>query len=259
VIVTTSWDDGHPLDGRLAEMLARVGLPATFYVPIENAERPVLPAAEIRQLRAAGFEIGGHTYHHTRLLNVSPEAARREVVEGKAALEDILGAEVRSFSYVGGQHSPAIVAMVREAGFLGARTTERNRLWTPVPGSDPYLMPTTLLARPFTRREEALKWLGAPDLLDLPELLTGRTSNVLRNAAYWLEQAARRGGVWHLWGHSWEVDRLGLWGELESVFRLAAQTRGTARWLTNEQLRAETKLLASTPEHETPNRPQCPR
>ena len=25
------------------------------------------------------------------------------------------------------------------------------------------------------------------------------------------------GGIWHLWGHSWEIDQLGLWDELAEM------------------------------------------
>lgn len=38
-IVTTSWDDGHPSDLKLAELLKRYDVPATFYIPIDNRER----------------------------------------------------------------------------------------------------------------------------------------------------------------------------------------------------------------------------
>src|SRR5688500_11915407 len=41
-IVTTSWDDGHPLDIRLAEMLARHGVAGTFYVPLRYEGVPVM-------------------------------------------------------------------------------------------------------------------------------------------------------------------------------------------------------------------------
>jgi len=38
-IVTTSWDDGHPSDLKLAELLREYDVPATFYIPIDNLER----------------------------------------------------------------------------------------------------------------------------------------------------------------------------------------------------------------------------
>lgn len=32
-VVTSSWDDGHPLDLRVADLLARCGVKGTYYVP----------------------------------------------------------------------------------------------------------------------------------------------------------------------------------------------------------------------------------
>jgi hypothetical protein len=46
----------------------------------------------------------------------------------------------------------------------------------------------------------------------------------LRRARSWLELGKRlfdvvleNGGVWHLFGHSWEIERLGLWGDLGEI------------------------------------------
>ena len=55
--VTTSWDDGHPSDRRLADLLAKHKIHGTFYVPCRNSEgRPVMRDAEVRDL-AHSFEI----------------------------------------------------------------------------------------------------------------------------------------------------------------------------------------------------------
>lgn len=239
MILTTSWDDGHPLDRRLADMLARHNLPATFYVPIENPERPLMARPELRRLAEAGFEIGGHTYHHTRLLNVPLAAAREEIVSGKTALEDLLGQPVLSFCYVGGQFSPQLAALVREAGFMGARTTARHVLWRPWPRADRFAVPTTIQARNFTRREEAYQLLHWRNPFALPVLFRRGPSGFVDGAHRWLDRAMKRGGAWHLWGHSWEIERFGLWAELEQVLALVAETKDRARWLTNGQLFAE--------------------
>ncbi len=50
VIITTSWDDGHPLDLKLAELLQRYAIPATFYIPIDNIERQGMNTQEIREI-----------------------------------------------------------------------------------------------------------------------------------------------------------------------------------------------------------------
>jgi peptidoglycan/xylan/chitin deacetylase (PgdA/CDA1 family) len=63
-IFTTSWDDGHPLDARMAELLSLHEFQGTFYVPVSNREGlPVLGPEDLRRL-GQGFEIGSHTIDH---------------------------------------------------------------------------------------------------------------------------------------------------------------------------------------------------
>ena len=81
-IITTSWDDGHPLDLRLAKLLQKYNVPATFYISIDSVERQGMNPQEIREI-AKSFDVGGHTYHHVDLTRVSLGEAGPEIVEGK--------------------------------------------------------------------------------------------------------------------------------------------------------------------------------
>src|SRR4051794_21779274 len=46
VFITTSWDDGHPLDIRIAELLAKYDLPGTFYIP-RASQRPTMEESAV--------------------------------------------------------------------------------------------------------------------------------------------------------------------------------------------------------------------
>jgi len=82
-IFTTSWDDGHPLDAQMAELLSRHGFQSTFYTPLSNREGlAVMSPGEMRRL-GQGFEIGSHTVDHCCLKTVDAAEARRQIVEGK--------------------------------------------------------------------------------------------------------------------------------------------------------------------------------
>jgi len=37
-----------------------------------------------------------------------------------------------------------------------------------------------------------------------------------------LKRLFNSGGVFHLWGHSWEIEKYGLWTELEEVMKILA-------------------------------------
>lgn len=226
LILTTSWDDGAPEDLRLAEILARHGLPATFFVPLANIEgRPVLSPVELRGLASAGFEIGGHGMDHRRLSTLDPAALRRQVVDGKSALEDLLGRPVTGFCYPGGRWSERVLQVVREAGFLYARTTAMGHLST---GRDPFLMPTTMQVFPHQRRallRNALRNAGRPGGRGAA-LLLARLAGVGdfdRRLELLIQRAARDGGVLHLWGHAWEIDAVNLWPYVDRLFAALAE------------------------------------
>src|SRR5467141_345594 len=87
--ITTSWDDGHPLDLRVAELLTKYGLRGTFYVP-RTAEHGTMTTAQIRELNAA-FELGAHTLHHVVLTGATRQEAWQEIAGSKSWLEDNAG------------------------------------------------------------------------------------------------------------------------------------------------------------------------
>lgn len=232
---TTSWDDGHPLDLRIAELLARHGFAGTFYVPCRNSERrPVLSTAELREL-SARFEVGSHTADHTRLDVISSEAARAQIVAGKRGLEDQLGQRVDGFCYPFGGYSDAVRAEVVAAGFRYARTT--SSLWLDAP-HDTFRIPTTIQLYPHRRRTYAKNfasgrsWLARASAFSIA--FRRRTLDSLLIEL--LERARAGAGMFHLWGHSWEIDEQGLWGALERFLARAADLVPAAARVDNRGL-----------------------
>lgn len=233
--ITTSWDDGHPLDFRLADLLAKYRIPATFYVPIQN-ERPVLKAQEISAL-SDEFEIGGHTMTHCDLRKIPMSAARREIEDCKKALENITGKPCSSFCFPMGRFRRQHLLTVRDAGFHVARTVELMSIEAPRMTEGVVLMPTSLQAMQTT-----------PSALIRNALKRGRAGNLLRyfmlQKESWVESSkallenAASGGVFHLWGHSWEIEEFGQWKNLESIFASIAEYRGRAVFGTNAELGA---------------------
>ncbi len=241
--LTLSVDDGHPLDLRVADLLDRHGLQATFYVPIANDEGPpVMSAAHLRQL-ARRFEIASHTLSHRFLATLDDAAARSQVIDGKRELEDRLGAPVQGFCYPGGRYRRRHVAMVRAAGFAYARTTQNLRLDG---GSQPFEMPTTLQFYPHPRSVLARNLLSQGDpMTRLPGFLAAMAGDDWLERAYrLLALAAARGGVFHLWFHTLDLERLGLWTALDCFLARAAGRVAPLARLTNGELAA---ALASGP------------
>ncbi len=212
VLVTTSWDDGHVLDGKIAELLDRYRLQGTFYIASQSVELPAgerLPPGEVREL-AARFEVGGHTLTHRRLPSLELAEARAEIRDGKEELESILGAAVTSFAYPGGEYETCHLPLVRDAGFRLGRTVRR---FCTALGEDLLQVDTTVHAYRHWK-----------DLPAISHTSPGRPGKAVGRFWHWdtlamdlFDLTLARGGVFHLWGHSWEIDARRDWGRLERV------------------------------------------
>ena len=232
-IITTSWDDGNPLDLKLAELLKKYDIPATFYIPVDNTERECMNSQQIREL-ARSFDIGGHSYHHEDLTKVYPKEAGREIVEGKKRLEDIIGKEVLSFSYPHGRFNAQLMNIVKEAGFIGARTV--MLLTRSI--KDPFKMATMIDVGHWWFTHYILHSLASRD----PHLSLFMLKNNLfskgweKIALETLRFVVDNGGIWHLWGHSWEVEENKDWAKLEGIFHILGSLSKDIKRMDNSQL-----------------------
>jgi hypothetical protein len=235
VYITTSWDDGHPYDRRVAELLARYGLNGTFYVP-RITEHGTMTAAQLRELSGA-FELGTHTVHHVDLTRLSDEMAWQEIVGGKSWLEESTGKPCPMFCPPRGRYSARHLQLIKQAGHGGVRSVELLSLDFPRPADGLMLVPTTVQAHPHGWRTYAGNMLkrGAVRNLWL-YILYGRSLDWVRLAESLLCHALERGGVFHLWGHSWELQQTGQWRRLEHVLRFLSRFTSDAPALANWQL-----------------------
>jgi peptidoglycan/xylan/chitin deacetylase (PgdA/CDA1 family) len=206
-------------------MLHARNLPATFYVPITGHQGPhALGKNDLRSLSDQGFEIGGHGFSHRILPQCSKRVVIQEVEVCKHSLEDILGGEVRMFAYPRGRHSSVAVRSVKQAGYVGARTTEMFSLGLHF---DPYRMPTTMHVFPHTKSEYMRNMARAVDVGRAWRYLTQlwQVESWVELAKILFDSILMGSGVFHLYGHSWEIEKLGLWDDLEEVLNYVANRK----------------------------------
>ncbi|WP_052751051.1 polysaccharide deacetylase family protein [Deinococcus soli (ex Cha et al. 2016)] len=88
-VAVIQFDDGFESVYRLAfPVLRDLGVPGTAYVIWSRLDQPgSLSRAQVRELRAAGWEIGTHSHRHAALADLAPAGLRRElsVPDGEAA------------------------------------------------------------------------------------------------------------------------------------------------------------------------------
>ncbi|WP_296750900.1 polysaccharide deacetylase family protein [Thiobacillus sp.] len=142
-----TFDDGYVDNLAACAELEQRGMRASWFIVSSSVGRPpgwpddgrpagrMLNAAELRDMHAAGMEIGSHTVNHARLTGTDDAQLQRELVDSKAALEDLLGAPVPSFAYPYGAWDARCTAAVAAAGYAAACTTRTG--WA-LRDNDPY-------------------------------------------------------------------------------------------------------------------------
>ncbi len=137
--VAVTFDDAYEsMLTAAAPVLAGLGVPGTVFVPtdfpgvqpltwpgIEDwADGPhadelqALTWDQVRELEAAGWEIGSHTCSHPRLPELDDEELAAELVASRAKLESELAHHVRSIAYPYGAVDERVILATRDAGYL---------------------------------------------------------------------------------------------------------------------------------------------
>ena len=233
--ITTSWDDGNVLDFRIAELLSKYGLTGTFYIP-RDASTGVMTEAQVRELSGT-FEIGAHTLNHVFLDSAEESMAAREIRDSRDWAQGVTGKPCPMFCPPGGKFNALHLGQIRSAGFAGLRSVELLSLDRPRSHNGLLIMPTTLQAHPHAlgayarniSKRHAWKnlWLY---------VVHGRSTDWQGLARSLVEVVRQRGGVFHLWGHSWELEQNSQWERLEEVFRLLSDICKEVPCLNNGEL-----------------------
>jgi len=213
------------LDRLLPELLATLAAArcrATFFILGEVAER--LPR-RVREIAAAGHEVGSHGYLHLRAGDRPPQDFVRDLARSKALLEDLIGEPVLGFRApewsLRSLSSPRL-PLVAQCGFL----------------YDSSLAPSAFSGRPTNPRfASLLQWqAGAPrELLEFPPLTFGGPLRL--PAGSWTGRLARpatlvravddhrqNGGLPVAVVHPWEVSGRPTPGRLSGLAKLIHET-----------------------------------
>jgi peptidoglycan/xylan/chitin deacetylase (PgdA/CDA1 family) len=134
-----TFDDGMQDNREQAlPILSEYGISATVYVLAGTIGRPnpwmrpplglrMMTASELRELAAAGWELGAHSVTHPHMSRLSYDACLKEMVDSRRTVEQLAGVAVRTFSYPFGSHGWTAMTAARAAGFTAAvGTVEGN-------------------------------------------------------------------------------------------------------------------------------------
>jgi peptidoglycan/xylan/chitin deacetylase (PgdA/CDA1 family) len=189
------------------------------------------------QIRDVGrqFEIGSHTYDHCYLKNVDLAEANRQITEGKTQLEDLLGKAIAGFCYPGGKYREAHAAMVQSAGFQYARTT-MNLCFDA--GHSRFEIPTTIQFYPHPKSVYLRNFVSAGSW---PKRVSGlrlalQHDNWIERLYALFDYSCQQEGVFHMWAHSNDIDKLNAWSEVDRFFGYVAEKVTMQNRLDNQLL-----------------------
>jgi peptidoglycan/xylan/chitin deacetylase (PgdA/CDA1 family) len=123
VRVALTFDDATSDHADVAVELSRRGMSGIFFVPgARVGSASYLDASQLRSIGDQGHVIGAHGWSHSSLRDMPAERMRGEIRESKAALEDVLGHGIELFAPPGGIYARGLEAVLREEGFVAARS-----------------------------------------------------------------------------------------------------------------------------------------
>ncbi len=227
IIITTSWDDGDVLDVKLASLLDKYGVKGTFFIALNQKNR--LSDNEIVAI-SKKHEIGAHTMDHSLLTEISAGEATKQIAQSKNYLEKIIGKQIKMFAYPAGDYNASVIDIVRSCGFAGARTTKD---WFWGLSYNAFEIPTSLHVYPHLFRSDGsgIRARLRPLFHNLPKIIRYRLRPAsvfsLRNLAFAMfDRAYEGGGIFHIWGHSWEIEKYKMWEDLEKVLKYMSSREG---------------------------------
>jgi peptidoglycan/xylan/chitin deacetylase (PgdA/CDA1 family) len=143
--VVVTFDDAFRSVLELARpILARLGLPATVFVPTDFPAAPERPMSwpgidewvgsehehemrpmswgELAEVAGEGWEIGSHTKSHPHLTRLGDAQLAEELADSRREIEDRLSRPCPALAYPYGDHDDRVVAAAGRAGYKAAGT-----------------------------------------------------------------------------------------------------------------------------------------
>jgi len=145
-VVAITFDDGYEDNYSEAfPLLKKYNACATLYLVIDRhqndwsakknpkhnkgdlAKKSKLSDEQVQEMVTSGiFELGGHTYSHPFLPNLSVEDKEHEMISSKSFLETKFNTNISSFAYPFGIYSSADVDIIKASNFISAVTTNEG-------------------------------------------------------------------------------------------------------------------------------------
>ncbi len=121
--VVLSFDDGYISQYEVAFVaMSEQGWPGLLN--LKAGDDVDIYKRQVREMLAAGWELGSHTVSHPDLTSLSPEALVAELSDSRRILRRRFGVPVSHLCYPAGRYNDAVATAAEAAGYSTASTTD---------------------------------------------------------------------------------------------------------------------------------------
>ncbi len=216
-IVTFSFDDGVNNDLRLANLLRRYRIKATFNLNSglmsheqcwDHDGQKVFRLTPEEAIKVyAGFEIASHGKSHAFLSERNEEETEEEIVSDVLALSYLFKQEIKGFATPFGPSNAYVDRILRKSGIAWCRGVKSTRSFD-VPKDLLHFEPSAHFADPF-----------------LDELVDR-----------FIKMEPHKKEVLFIWGHSYELDSEEKWTRLEKLLKTLSDEASILKFTNSEAL-----------------------
>lgn len=118
--ILITFDDGHSNNYTTAfPIMKKYGFTGILYI-VGNymGTDEYMTADQIKEMAAAGWEVGSHSMSHSDLTILELQRQRYEVVESKELLEKTLGIPIKTIAYPFGSSNSSVIDYAHFAGYI---------------------------------------------------------------------------------------------------------------------------------------------
>lgn len=128
--ILITFDDGYEDNYRVAyPILQKYNFTATIFLITDFVDHNgrYLTWEQVEEMHAHGISFESHTLNHVVLTNASDEDILLQLTKSREAIEWRLKQKVKYLAYPGGFYNQQVIALVKQAGYRAAFTTNLGR------------------------------------------------------------------------------------------------------------------------------------
>jgi len=128
--IVLSFDDGYEDFYTTAfPALQKRGMTAVSFVIggfLDDKDKRYMTSDQIREIAAAGVEIGAHTMTHPNLTELEPATMQEELLQSRFTLEKLINDRITAMAYPSGEYNDDVVSMATFVGYRFGVTTHNG-------------------------------------------------------------------------------------------------------------------------------------